>query len=125
MLFKAGNDDWDLIDGPTSKPGSVDSIRSAARESNFTDAASSPSSRHGLVLLEGGMVRQSCILLVGGGASGVHEHSIAIVGNTFDLAVGDTLCSLAPPSFELRWHRQVDPATCLGIYFSVSHYCLI
>lgn len=125
MLFKAGNYEWDLIDEPTYTPGWADPVRSYAREYDFTDAAYRRSSGHGLVLREDGVVRQSCILLAGGGASGVHEHSIAIVDKTCFLAVGDTLCSLALPSLELRWHRQVDHATCFGVYFSASHYCLI
>jgi hypothetical protein len=125
MLFKAGNYDLDLIDEPTYTPGSADNVRSYGREYDFTDAAYRPSSRHGVLLREDGVVRQSCILLAGGGASGVHEHSIAIVDKTCFLAVGDTLCSLVLPSFELRWHRQVDHATCFGVYFSANHYCLI
>src|SRR5436190_16245935 len=114
MLFKAGNYALDLIDEPTYTPGSADTIRSYAREYDFTDAESGPSSRHGLILREDDVVRQSCILLAGGGASGVHEHSIAIVDKTCFLAVGDTLCSLALPSFEFLWHRQVDHATGFG-----------
>lgn len=55
----------------------------------------------------------------------MHEHSIAIVDNTCFLAVGDTLCSLTLPSFEILWHRQVDHATCFGVYFSANHDCLI
>jgi hypothetical protein len=125
MLFKAGNYDWDLINEPTYTPGSADHVRSYAREYDFTDAAYHPSSRHGLVLREDGVVRQSCILLAGRGASGVHERSIAIVDKTCFLAVGDTLCSLVLPSFELRWHRQVDHATGFGVYFSAKHSCLI
>lgn len=65
------------------------------------------------------------IVLAGRGASGVHEHSIAIVDNTCFIAVGDTLCSLALPLQDLLWHRQVDHATCFGVYFSANHYCLI
>jgi hypothetical protein len=125
MLFKAGNYDLDLIDEPTYTPSSADHVRSSAREYDFTDAAYRPSSRHGLVRREDGVVRQSCILLAGGGAGGMHEHSIAIVDKTCFLAVGDTLCWLMLPSFELRWHRQVDHATRFGVYFSANHYCLI
>jgi hypothetical protein len=125
MHFKARKYDLDLINEPTCTPGSADNVRSYAREYNFTDASSSPSSRHGLVLRDDGVVRQSCILLAGGGASGVHEHSLAIVNNACFLAVGDTLCALALPSFELLWHRQVDHATCFGVYFSANPYCLI
>jgi hypothetical protein len=125
MLFKAGDYDLDLIDEPTYTPGSADNVRSYSREYDFTDAAYRSSSRHGLVLHEDGVVRQSCILLAGGGASGVREHSIAIVDKTCFRAVGDTLCSLALPSFELRWHRQVDHATFFGVYYSANHNCLI
>jgi hypothetical protein len=32
---------------------------------------------------------------------------------------------LALPSFKLLWHRQVDHATCFGVYFSANHDCLI
>jgi len=111
MLFKAGNYHLDLIDESTYTPGSADNVRSYAREYDLTDAAYRPSSRNGLILREDGVVRQSCILLAGGGASGVHEHSIAIVNKTCFLAVGNTLCSLVLPSFEFRWHRQVDHAS--------------
>jgi hypothetical protein len=55
----------------------------------------------------------------------VHEHSIVIVDKSCFLAAGDTLCSLVLPSLELRWHRQVDHATCVGVHFSANHYCLI
>src|ERR1700730_11235427 len=89
MHFKARKYDLELINEPTYTPGSADNVRSYAREYDFTDAAYRPSSRHGLVLREGGVVRQSCILLAGGGASGVHEHSIAIVDNTCFVAVGE------------------------------------
>jgi hypothetical protein len=125
MLFEAGKYELELVNEPMYTPGSADNVRSYAREYNFTDAEYQPSSRHGLVLREGGVVRQSCILLAGGGPTGVHEHSIAIVDNTCFVAVGDTLCSLALPLFDLLWHRQVDWATCFGVYFSANHYCLI
>jgi hypothetical protein len=125
MLFKAREYDLELIDEPTYTPGSADNVRSYAHEYDFTDAAYRPSSRHGLVLRESGVVRQSCILLAGGGASGVHKHSIAIVDSICFVAVGDTLCSLALPLFDLLWRRQADHATCFGVYFSANHYCLI
>jgi hypothetical protein len=125
MLFKAREYDLELVDEPIYTPGSADNVRSYAHEYDFTDAPYRPSSRHGLVLRQGGVVRQSCILLAAGGASGVHEHSIAIVGETCFVAVGDTIYSLALPSFDLLWHRQVDHATCLGVYFSANHHCLI
>src|SRR4051794_24440645 len=114
MLFKAKKYALELVNEATYTPGSADNVRSYAREYDFTGAAYRPSSRHGLVLREGGIVRRSCILLAGGGASGVHEHSVAVVDDTCFVAVGDTLCSLALPSFDLLWQQQVDHATCFG-----------
>jgi hypothetical protein len=125
MLFKAGKYELELINEPTYTPGSADNIRPYSCEHNLTDAAYQLSSRHGLVVREGGVIRQSCILLAGGGSSGVHGHSVVIVGDTCFVAVGNTLCSLALPSGELLWHLQVDIATCFGVYFSAKHHCLI
>jgi hypothetical protein len=124
-LFQAGKYELELIDEPLHSPGSADNVRSYLREYNFNDAEYRPTSRHGLVLREGGDLKESCILLAGGGASGVHEHSVVTVGDTCFVAVGDTLCSLALPSLDLLWHRQVDSATCFGVYYSVKHQCLI
>ena len=127
MLFKGGHHELELMDDPTYTVGSADNVRSYTSEYDFTDASSSyrPSSQHGLLLREEGIVAQSCILIADGGASAVHEHSVVIVGSTCFVAVGDTLCSLALPSLELRWHRPVDDATCFGVYFSAKHDCLI
>ena len=119
---KPGSTSWSLVNEPMYKPGSADNVRSYAREYNVTDAEYQPCSRHGLVLGECGFVRQSCILLAARGATSVHEHSIAIVDNTCFVAVGDTLCSLSLPLLDLLWHRQVDWATCFGVYFSANHY---
>jgi hypothetical protein len=125
MLFRGGGYEIELIDEPTYSPGSADNVRSYSREYDFTDSAYRPSSRHGLVLREDGIVRRSCILLAGGGSSGVHEHSVVLASGACFAAVGDTLCALALPSLDLLWHRQVDTATCFGVYYSAKHDCLI
>jgi len=124
MIYKGEMYELELINEPTYTPGSTDKLRPYSREYDFA-AAEYPNSRHGLVLREGGIVRQSCILLASGGASGIHEHSAIMVGSTCFVAVGDTLCGLALPSLDLLWHRQVDTATCFGVYFSAKHDCLI
>ncbi len=95
------------------------------RAYDFTDAHDRSSSRHGVVLREDGIVRQSCILLAGGGASGLHQHSAVCTGDASFVAVGDTLCSLELPSLDLLWHRRVDAATCFGVYHSTKYGCLI
>jgi hypothetical protein len=125
VLFNAGKYELELIDEPLYSPGSADNVHSYSRKYNFTNVPDRPSSRHGLVLREDGIVRQSCILLAGRGASGLHEHSAVTVGDACYVAVGDTICSLALPSLDLLWHRQVDAATCFGVYYSAKHHCLI
>jgi hypothetical protein len=125
VFFKAGKYELELIDEPLYSPGSADNVRAYSRAYNFTDVPDRPSSRHGLVLREGGIFRKSCILLAGRGASGIHEHSAVSIGDACFVAVGDTLCSLELPSLDLLWHRQVDAATCFGVYYSTKYHCLI
>jgi len=125
VLLEAGKYELELIDEPPYSSGSADNIRCYSCVYDFTDGLYRPSSRHGLVLREDGLVRQSCILLAGGGTSGLHENSAVTEGDVCFIAVGDTLCSLALPSLDLLWHRQVDTATCFGVYYSAKHHSLI
>jgi hypothetical protein len=123
VFLEAGKYELELIDEPLYS--SADNVRCYSCDYDFTNGLYRPSSRHGLVLREDGIVRQSCILLARGGASGLHENSAVTVGDVCFIAVGDTLCSLALPSLDLLWHRQVDAATCFGVYYSANHYSLI
>jgi hypothetical protein len=125
VLFSTDKYELELIDEPLYTPGSADNVRSYSREYKLTDAETRPSSRHGLILRDGNTPERSCILLAGGGATGLHGHSAVTLDDICFVAVGDTLCSLALPSLDLLWHRQVDAATCFGVYHSAKHNCLI
>jgi hypothetical protein len=125
MLFKSVKYELELVDEPTYSRDSTDNVRSYGLEHDFAFGEHLPASQHGLVLHADCAHRQSCILFAGGGASGVHEHSAVIVGDTCFVAVGDTICSLSLPSLDVLWHRQVDTATCFGVYFSPKYNCLI
>lgn len=125
VLFRSDKYELELLYEPLYTPGSADNVRSYSREYKLPNAETRPSSRHGLILRDGDTSAQSCILLAGGGATGIHEHSAVILDDTCFVAVGDTLCSLALPSLDLLWHRQVDTATCFGVYYSAKHHCLI
>jgi hypothetical protein len=48
-----------------------------------------------------------------------------IVGNRLFVAVGDSLAVLEIPSLDLAWCREVDTATCFGVYYIAGHDCLI
>jgi hypothetical protein len=126
LAIRTAKYELEFIDEPLYSRGSADNVRSYSREYDFdNDSRYRPTNRHGLVLREAGVLKESCILLAGGGTSGLHEHSAVAVDDACYIAVGDTLCSLALPSLELRWHRKVDTATCFGIYYSAKHQCLI
>jgi hypothetical protein len=114
----------ELVDEPTYVRASADNSRSYDREYVFRDRTLT-TSRHGVVVQEGGRAVRSCILLASGGTTTVHERSALIVGDFCFVGVGDTLCALALPSLENLWHRAVDTATCFGVYLVAALDCLI
>jgi hypothetical protein len=113
-----------LLDEPTYTTGSADNERQYDREYCFAKEYR-PVSKYGLVCrdLEGGT--HSCVLLAGGGASRVNEHSAVVVNRSCFVGVGDMLCSLLVPSLDLKWATKVDSATCFGVYYSPQHECLL
>jgi hypothetical protein len=114
-----------LVDEPIYSVRSVDDPRTYDREYDFTEAGYRASSRHGICCREPNGSEHSCILLVGGGASGIHERSAVIVGQHCFVAVGDMICSLALPCLELEWATKVDSATCFGVHYSADHECFL
>jgi len=84
-----------------------------------------PSSQHGLRVIEGNIEVASCIVLTSGAASGVHNRSAFLHEQSCIVAIGSFVCSLAVPCLHLRWHCQVDWATCFGVYHAVKHSCYI
>jgi hypothetical protein len=113
-----------MLDEPTYSPGSADNVCSYDREFNFAGQYR-PSSRHALICRGPDGTEHSCVLLAGGGASGVHEHSVVVVNGFCVVAVGNMLCSLFLPTLDLNWATKVDWATCFGVYHSPRHDCLL
>ena len=99
-------------------------MRTYEREYDFARGYR-PSSVHGLTCREPDGSEHSCILLAGGGASGVHEHSAVVFNGRCFVAVGDNICSLSLPTLDLRWVTKVDSATCFGVYYSPEYGCLL
>ncbi len=104
-----------LRDEPTYTPASADNVRQYDREVH-TSPGGWISSRHGVAVETLGEERTSCILLGRGGATGVHAHSAAAVGDTLYVACGNTVVALALPGLEPRWLVEADPATCFGVH---------
>lgn len=74
------------------------------------------SSRHVIAALDDERIISSALLEAAGGASGVHEHSVVVVGDRCFVAVGDHVVALQLPTLDLVWARVVDPATCFGVH---------
>ncbi len=113
-----------LLDEPTYSAGSADNVRRYEREYCLA-MEHRASSKHGLICQSAGGALHSCILLAGGGATGVHSHSSIIVNDACFVAVGDMLCALSLPTLDLEWATKVDAATCFGVYYSDEHECLL
>jgi hypothetical protein len=113
-----------LLDDPTYTPGSADNVRRYDREYCLVQEYR-PVSQYGLACRQSDGTTHTCILLAGGGASRVHEHSAVIVNGSCFVGVGDMLCSLSLPSLDLEWATKVDTATCFGVYYCAQHKCLL
>ena len=95
------------------------------KEYRLNEEAYKPSSQHFISVSTQGSVMSSCILAAVGGATGIHDHSALICGDSCIIAVGPFMCSLRIPSLDLEWKAEVDWATCFGVYYSAKHDCLI
>lgn len=83
------------------------------------------SSKHSVVVNCQNGKTHSCILLAGGGASGVHKNSALVHGEKLLVAVGNFVCCLSLPKLDVAWRTKTDGATCFGIYHSPEHECYI
>jgi hypothetical protein len=113
-----------LHDDPLYTAGSADNVERYDREYCFSKE-NRASSKCGMICQRPDGTTDSCILLGGGGASGVHDHSAVVVKDSCFVGVGDMLCALFLPTLDLRWATKVDWATCFGVYYSPQHDCLL
>jgi hypothetical protein len=122
--LKSGSFALTLLDDPTYTPGSADNLQQYDHEYCFVEEYR-PVSKYGLICKQPEGASRSCILLAGGGASRVHEHSAVVVHGSCFVGVGDMLCSLSLPTLNLRWATKVDSATCFGVHYCPQHECLL
>ena len=104
---------------------SADNVHTYNAEYSLGDALYRPSCQHSIVVRKNDDILRSCILLADGGATGIHESSAIIHGNSCLIAVGQFMCSIEIPCLELEWKAEVDSATCFGVYYSATHDCFI
>lgn len=89
------------------------------------DAVSGYASAHGVSVFKQGSLLGNAVVLGMGGATGIHEHSLAYDGCTLYVASGDSVYALGLPSLELNWCEKVDFATCFGVFWLEDRNCLI
>jgi len=94
-------------------PTSADNKHSYDRVYRFADHQSSV---HGVKVFADGDLLASAVLIAGGGASGIHDHSALAGPKIIYIAVGDHVVCLSLPTLELAWATKTDQATCFGVH---------
>jgi hypothetical protein len=121
------SDDWyvlEVLDEPGYAFGSAVNTRHYQREELLGDGQHR-ASRHGVTCVADGRELASVIFGAAGGASGVHERSLARLRDLAFLAVGPFIVCLQLPALSLEWAREVDQATCFGIHIDPEQRGLV
>lgn len=111
-----GNHQVTLRDEPAYSLNSTDNPRGYSHE-YFRDDDYHYTSAHGINVSENDKTFSSAIVLGFGGATGIHDNSVAYDGDGIYVAAGDALYSLTLPSLQLNWVIKVDLATCFGVFW--------
>ncbi len=112
--YPAGTYEVELIDEPWYTIGSAANARDYNREYLFCEEH--PSSKHGVICRQGNSNRGSAVLLAGGGATGIHDHSLLALTQHVYVAVGDQVACLELPQLALVWSVEGDGATVFGVH---------
>ncbi len=62
--------------------------------------------------------QSNCLILAGGGSTGVSKQSAILQNSNTWIGIGDQLVCLSLPNLQLLWNKQIDEATCFGVYLS-------
>jgi len=117
MIHMYGDIEVEIQDEPTYSTNSTDNPRQYNNEYWRVKAESHYSAAHGVSTLEHGLPISSAIVLGQGGATGIHKDSCSYDGSSIYVAAGDSVYSLSLPMLNLNWARQVDKATCFGVFW--------
>jgi len=115
----------EVIDEPTYTFGSQHNRSRYQREQILDEPQFQLTSRHGVISTLNGDPLASVIFGATGGASGVHQHSLATLEDRGFLAVGPFIVCLDLPTLSTRWVQVVDDATCFGIHICPDRRSLI
>jgi len=72
--------------------------------------------KHGIKINKDGIEISSAIICENGGGSTIHEKSYILKDNSIFICCGSKIYSLNIPLLTLNWRKELDSATCFGIY---------
>lgn len=72
--------------------------------------------QHGIRIFQNEFEVSSAIICEHGGGTGIYKNSYIIEDNSILICCGFMIYSLNIPTLELNWKKQLDMATCFGIY---------
>ena len=113
----------DLIYEDCYTSHSADNMRRYSHEYVFCETR--PSSKHGVLCWRAEVLLGSTVLLAGGGGTGVHKHSLLVLGSCAYVGVGDQVACLDVPALRLAWNTRADDATVFGVYGTPDKDALI
>jgi hypothetical protein len=105
----------DIVDDPNFKPGSADNLFTYDKV-YLDDLGLQPTSKHAIRVTKDGQGIASAIVCESGGGSIIHKKSFVVKDSTLFICCCDTVYSFGLPKLTLNWKRELDPATCFGIY---------
>ncbi len=115
----------EVVDDPSYTFGSVDNRTHYGRAQVLDDPKFQLTSQHAVIARLNETPAASVIFGATGGASGVHQRSLAIHEDLGFLAVGPFIVCFELPNLTTRWIREVDSATCFGIHICPDGVSLI
>ena len=124
MNIFIGKHEIHLLNESQYSLNSSDNVRRYEIE-NFRTDEYHYSCAHGIVVGDLDHPLYEAIFLGVGGATDVHENSVASYDETAFLAVGDSVFSISLPTLKVNWFKKVDFATCFGVYWLEKYQCLI
>lgn len=114
----------EVFDDPTYQPASGDNTFTYSKQYSSVSEAYQPTSKHGIKIYHEGKKCSSCIILGGGGGTGIHDNSSLVADRQLLVCCTDNIFCLSLPDLDLKWKIQADEATCFQIYNLQEDYII-
>lgn len=105
----------EVFNDESYKPGSSDNITSYNIE-YIDNKDEYIINQHGIRVFENKIEISNAIIRGQGAGTGIHRNSYVIKDDYILICCGSMVYSLSIPTLKLNWKKQLDMATCFGIY---------